>query len=82
MTSILISDLIVESVRAKPLKRAVDVKSDFKVNYGKEITYYKAWLGVEKARGQVFGDYTTSFEKLRWYVDELKKNKPGNLCTI
>ena len=34
-------------------------------------------MGVEKARGQVFGDYTTSFEKLRWYVDQLKKTDPG-----
>ena len=42
MTSILISDLIVETIRNTPLKRPVDVRSDFKTNYGQEISYYKA----------------------------------------
>lgn len=26
-------------------------------------------MGVEKARGLVFGDYSSSFDDLRWYVD-------------
>ena len=59
------------------MKRPVDVKKEFLTNYGQEVSYYKAWLGVEKARGKVFGDYTTSFEKLHWYIDELKRTNPG-----
>ena len=41
----------------------------FKDYYGTEVSYRRAWMGVEKARGLVFGDYSSSFDDLRWYVD-------------
>ncbi|KAL7174272.1 hypothetical protein ACSBR2_033516 [Camellia fascicularis] len=33
-------------------------------------------MGVEKARGLVFGDYSSSFDNLRWYVDA------ANACNL
>ena len=75
-TSGLIGRLIVEEVRAKPLKHQTDVIYDFKKGYGVNTNYHKTWLGVEKAKENVFGDYKLSFEDLRWYVITVKNTNP------
>ncbi|XP_028067469.1 uncharacterized protein LOC114270220 [Camellia sinensis] len=49
---------------------------DFKDYYGTEVSYRRAWMGVEKARGLVFGDYSSSFDDLRWYVDAANDCNP------
>ena len=51
----------------------------FKDYYGTEVSYRRAWMGVEKARGLVFGDYSSSFDDLRWYVDAANACNPGSV---
>ncbi|KAL7238968.1 hypothetical protein ACSBR2_004963 [Camellia fascicularis] len=34
-------------------------------DYGLDSSYHVAWLGVEKAREAMHGDYLTSFDQLR-----------------
>ncbi|XP_058181129.1 uncharacterized protein LOC131299561 [Rhododendron vialii] len=77
-TSELIGSLVVEDVRAKSKKRPVDVVTDMKKDYGLNVTYHQAWWGVEKARGDVFGDYEISFSSLKWYVSAAKSTNPGS----
>ncbi|XP_028056952.1 uncharacterized protein LOC114260951 [Camellia sinensis] len=76
MSSDLVADLIVEGVRDNPLTRLVHVVQDFKLRYGLRVSYRQAWLGVEKAKGEIFGDYLMSFDQLRWYVDVAKSCNP------
>ncbi|KAL7219946.1 hypothetical protein ACSBR2_012912 [Camellia fascicularis] len=46
----LVADVIAKRLHDKPLTRPTDVKYDFKKEYGLQISYHVAWLGVEKAR--------------------------------
>ncbi|XP_028082206.1 uncharacterized protein LOC114283543 [Camellia sinensis] len=78
MSSDLVADLIVEGVRNNPLTRPVHVVQDFKLGYGLRVSYRQAWLGVEKAKCEIFGDYLMSFDQLRWYVDVAKSCNPGS----
>ncbi|KAL7254634.1 hypothetical protein ACSBR1_008896 [Camellia fascicularis] len=65
MGSKLVADVIAERVHSKPLTRPTDVKYDFKKEYGLQISYRVSWLGVEKARGVLYGDHSMSFDQLR-----------------
>ncbi|KAL7188063.1 hypothetical protein ACSBR1_038000 [Camellia fascicularis] len=37
---------------------------------------------VEKAKGAVFGDYSSSFDDLRWYVDTANDANPGSVLDM
>ncbi|XP_028094307.1 uncharacterized protein LOC114294374 [Camellia sinensis] len=78
----LVSDVISERVRDKPLTRPTDVVYDLKKDYGLEVSYRVAWLGVEKARGEMFGTHSISFDQLRWYSDAVMTNNPGSYINI
>ena len=79
MTSSIISGLISSDIRNKSLTSVSEVVCDFKDYYGTEVSYRQAWMGVEKARGLVFGDYSSSFDELRWYVDAANACNPGSV---
>ncbi|KAF5931898.1 hypothetical protein HYC85_028069, partial [Camellia sinensis] len=49
----LVFDIFAHRIRDKPLTRPTDVAFDLKKNYGLDISYRVAWLGVEKARGDM-----------------------------
>ncbi|XP_028063562.1 uncharacterized protein LOC114266823 [Camellia sinensis] len=51
---------------------------DFKLRYGLRVSYRQAWLEVEKAKCEIFGDYLMSFDQLRWYVDVAKSCNLGS----
>ncbi|XP_028059341.1 uncharacterized protein LOC114263046 [Camellia sinensis] len=78
MSSDLVVDWIVEGVRDNPLTRPVHVVRDFKLGYGLRVSYRQAWLGVEKAKCEIFEDYLMSFDQLRWYVDVAKSCNLGS----
>ncbi|CAL5353027.1 unnamed protein product [Camellia sinensis] len=78
----LVSDVICERVREKPLTRPTDVVYDLKKDYGLEVSYRVAWLGVEKARGEMFGAHSISFDQLRWYSSVVMENNPGSYINI
>ncbi|KAL7164289.1 hypothetical protein ACSBR2_040243 [Camellia fascicularis] len=79
MTSSIIGGLISSDIRNKALTLVNEVVCDFKFYYGTEVSYRRAWMGVEKARGLVFGDYSSSFDDLRWYVDAANACNPGSI---
>ncbi|KAL7220745.1 hypothetical protein ACSBR2_013604 [Camellia fascicularis] len=58
----LVSNVIAESVRSRPLTRPTEVILDLKEDYDLDITYRVVWLGVEKARGELFGAHSISFD--------------------
>ncbi|KAL7188041.1 hypothetical protein ACSBR1_037978 [Camellia fascicularis] len=72
----LVSDIFAHRIRDKPLTRPTDVAFDLKKNYGLEISYHVAWLGVEKARGELFGAQSASFDQLRWYSRAVTEHNP------
>ncbi|KAL7181063.1 hypothetical protein ACSBR1_040011 [Camellia fascicularis] len=74
----LVSDIISEPVRDRPLTRPTDVVYDLKKDYGLEISYRVTCLGVEKARGEMFGTHSISFDQLRWYSNAVMNNNPGS----
>ncbi|KAL7221352.1 hypothetical protein ACSBR1_023330 [Camellia fascicularis] len=79
MTSSMIGGLISSDIRNKALTSVSEVVCDFKDYYGTEVSYRRAWIGVEKARGLVFCDYSSSFDDLRWYVDAANACNPGSV---
>ncbi|XP_028123134.1 uncharacterized protein LOC114320220 [Camellia sinensis] len=78
----LVSDVISNWVCDKPLTRPIDVVYDLKKDYGLEVSYRVAWLGVEKARGEMFGAHSISFDQLRWYSSVVVENNPGSYVNI
>ncbi|KAL7210039.1 hypothetical protein ACSBR1_031586 [Camellia fascicularis] len=79
MTSSMIGGLISSDIRNKALTSVSEVVCDFKDYYGTEVSYRRSWMGVEKARGIVFGDYSSSFDNLRWYVDAANDCNPESV---
>ncbi|KAL7251832.1 hypothetical protein ACSBR1_013646 [Camellia fascicularis] len=74
----LVSDIFSQHIRDKPLTRPIDVAFDLKKNYGLDISYRVAWLGVEKAKGEFFGAHSALFDQLRWYNEAVMEH---NLAT-
>ncbi|XP_028081574.1 uncharacterized protein LOC114282984 [Camellia sinensis] len=82
MGSEFVADVITERVHDNPLTRPTDVKYDFKKAYGLQISYRVAWLGVEKARGELYSDHSMSFDQLRWYSDAIMEYNPESLFPV
>ncbi|XP_028123989.1 uncharacterized protein LOC114321055 [Camellia sinensis] len=82
VASELVCDVIFERVHDRPLTRPTDVVYDLKKDYGLEISYRVAWLGVEKARGEMFGAHSISFDQLRWYSNVVMVNNLGSYINI
>lgn len=78
----LVSDVIASRVREQPLTRPTNVVFDMKDGYGLDISYRVAWLGVETARNEVFGDHAMSFDHLRWYSDAVMHNNPRSYINL
>ncbi|KAL7210660.1 hypothetical protein ACSBR1_032090 [Camellia fascicularis] len=78
----LVADVIAERVHDKPLTYPTDVKYDFKKAYGLQISYRVAWLGVEKAGGELYGDHSVSFDQLRWYSDAVMEYNSGSYINL
>ncbi|XP_028075157.1 uncharacterized protein LOC114277464 [Camellia sinensis] len=76
MTSSMIGGLTSSDIHNKALTSVSEVVCDFKDYYGTKVSYRRAWIGVKKVRGLVFGDYSSSFDDLRWYVDA------ANACNL
>ncbi|KAL7217454.1 hypothetical protein ACSBR1_029195 [Camellia fascicularis] len=75
-------NVIGDRLRDKPLTRPTDVVFDLKKEYDLNVSYHIAWLGVEKARGEVYGDYHVSFDQLRWYADAVMQYNPGSYVNL
>ncbi|XP_028093514.1 uncharacterized protein LOC114293609 [Camellia sinensis] len=82
LSSDLVSNVVSERVRDRPLTRPTDVAYTFKADYGLDISYHIAWLGVEKVREAMHCDYLTSFDQLRWYGDAVQRYNPGSHINI
>ncbi|KAL7257447.1 hypothetical protein ACSBR1_003694 [Camellia fascicularis] len=57
LNSELVCNVIGDQLHNKPLTRPTDVVFDLKKEYGLNVSYYIAWLGVEKAKDEVYDDY-------------------------
>ncbi|KAL7225722.1 hypothetical protein ACSBR1_020976 [Camellia fascicularis] len=79
MTLSMIGGLISSDICNKALTSVSEVVCDFKDYYGTEVFYRRAWMGVEKAKGLVFGDYSSSFDDLRWFVDAANACNPESV---
>ncbi|XP_028072349.1 uncharacterized protein LOC114274585 [Camellia sinensis] len=78
----LVADIIAERARDRPLTRPTEVILDLKQDYGLDIMYRVAWLGVEKSRGELFGAHSISFDQLRWYSTAVMEHNPGTYTNI
>ncbi|XP_028070650.1 uncharacterized protein LOC114273084 [Camellia sinensis] len=82
MGSDLVSSVVADRVRAQPLTRPTDIVFDMKNDYGLDISYRVMWLGVEKAKGEVYGDHAMSFKQLRWYSDSVMEKNPNSYINL
>ncbi|KAL7194581.1 hypothetical protein ACSBR1_034915 [Camellia fascicularis] len=76
MSSNLVASLIINEVRGNSQTRSIDVMRQFTDQYGLTITYNHTWLGVEKARTTTFGDFSMSYDEIRWYIDIVMSTNP------
>ena len=73
---------MVEQIRSNPHIKPIQIVDDFKKNYGLDVSYYNAWYGKELAMTMVHGDDVLSYQKLGWYVEEIRKSNPGSHCVL
>ncbi|KAL7230844.1 hypothetical protein ACSBR2_009180 [Camellia fascicularis] len=78
----LVSNVITDHVREQPLTRPTDVVFDMKNAYGLDVSYRVTWLGVEKARGEVYSDHAMSFNQLKWYSNVVMENNPHSYINL
>ncbi|KAL7210035.1 hypothetical protein ACSBR1_031582 [Camellia fascicularis] len=82
MSSNLVASLIVNEVHGNPQTRPIDVVRQFIDQYWLTITYNHTWLGVEKARTTTFGDFSISYDEIRWYMDIVMSTNPGSYLRL
>ncbi|GMP68242.1 hypothetical protein CsSME_00027917 [Camellia sinensis var. sinensis] len=82
LNSELVCNVIGDRLHDKPLTHHTDVVFDLKKEYDLNVSYHVAWLGVEKARGEVYGDYHASFDQLRWYADAVMHYNPESYVNL
>ncbi|KAG5536254.1 hypothetical protein RHGRI_023886 [Rhododendron griersonianum] len=82
VSSRLVADEIAGIVEKKPKTSPIDMLDMFTDKYGLDLCYHSAWLGVEKARGGLYGDYEGSFDRLRWYVEAARATNPGSILRL
>ncbi|KAL7218919.1 hypothetical protein ACSBR2_012062 [Camellia fascicularis] len=82
MSSNLVASLIINEVRENPQTRPIDVVRQFTYQYGLTITYNHAWLGVEKAMTTTFGDFSMSYDEIRWYMDIVMSTNPSSYLQL
>ncbi|KAL7241503.1 hypothetical protein ACSBR1_014152 [Camellia fascicularis] len=78
----LVSDIVHNNISDNLLTRPIEVKKKLKKQYGIDVSYRVAWLGVDKARGGLFDDFTTSFDQLRWYLQMGMRMNPGSVFEL
>nr|XP_028952514.1 uncharacterized protein LOC114822343 [Malus domestica] len=82
MTSKIVCSILVEQLRSNPHIKPIQIVDDFKKNYGLDVSYYNAWYGKEMVMTMVHGDDVLSYQKLGWYVEEIRKSNPGSHCVL
>ncbi|KAL7192272.1 hypothetical protein ACSBR2_024168 [Camellia fascicularis] len=78
----LVSDIVHNDISDNPLTRPIEVKKKLKKQYGIDVSYRVVWLGVDKARGGLFGDFVTSFDQVQWYLETGMRTNPGNVFEL
>ncbi|XP_028075949.1 uncharacterized protein LOC114278140 [Camellia sinensis] len=78
----MVADIITARVRDRPLTHPTNVVLDLKDDYGLDVNYRVVWLGVEKARRELFGAHSVSFDQLRWYREAIMQYNPGSYVDI
>ena len=82
ISSELVASLIVEEIKGRPLTPTVDFIYYVQNNYGLIMNYHLAWWAVERAKQQIYGDQSASFDRLRWYREALLSSNPGSIFEI
>ncbi|XP_028112250.1 uncharacterized protein LOC114310469 [Camellia sinensis] len=63
----LVSDIVQNDISDNPLTRPIEVKKKLKKQYGIDVSYRVAWLGVDK---------------LRWYLETALRTNPGSVFEL
>ncbi|KAL7162560.1 hypothetical protein ACSBR2_042954 [Camellia fascicularis] len=78
----LVSDIVHNDISDNLLTHPIEVKKKLKKQYGIDVSYRVAWLGVDKARGGLFGDFASSFDQLRWYLETGIRMNPESVFEL
>ncbi|KAL7180306.1 hypothetical protein ACSBR1_043509 [Camellia fascicularis] len=78
----LVSDIVYNDISDNLLTHPIEVKKKLKKKYGIDVFYRVAWLGVDKARGGLFGDFAFSFDQLRWYLETGIRMNPESVFEL
>ncbi|XP_028055438.1 uncharacterized protein LOC114259605 [Camellia sinensis] len=77
----LVYDIVHNDISDNPLTRSIEVKKKLKKQYGIDVFYRVAWLRVDKAGG-LFGDFETSFDQLRCYLETGMRTNLGSVFEL
>ncbi|KAL7164194.1 hypothetical protein ACSBR2_040165 [Camellia fascicularis] len=78
----LVSDIMHNDISDNPLTCSIEVKKKLKKQYGIDVSYRVAWLRVDKAKGGLFGDFASSFDQLRWYLETGMRTNHGSVFEL
>jgi hypothetical protein len=81
-TSSFLSGHLMEQIEENPNIPVKAVQEQFQRKFEVSISQMKAFRAKRKALSQLHGDYTTQYELLRDYVDEILRTNPGSTVKI
>ncbi|XP_073127419.1 uncharacterized protein [Henckelia pumila] len=79
-----VANLVKEKLRGEPSYRPCTMMKDLQRDYGVELEYHRVWAGKEMAMHDIHGTDEGSYDKLRWYCQNVKETNPGSFveCEI
>lgn len=82
VSSELVKNLILDDVQRRPSIKPKDLVTKFSVEYGLKVKYYFARMGKELALKELYGDFSISYNQLRWYTESLKAADPNGYVSL
>jgi hypothetical protein len=78
LSSDVVSNFIVDDVRSKPTTKPKEIMKHVKTNFGFDISYRIALNSLEKAKTQIYGESSFSFNRLQSYFQRMKTLDPSS----
>jgi len=76
------ADRLADWLKKNPKKGASDCKEKLEGDYGIQLKYSKAWLGMKIALEQIHGKYEDNFLLLFNWASQIEKVSPGSCVQI
>lgn len=77
-----IASMVKEKVRDNILYKPVDIIRDIKQDYRVDISYQQAWRGKERAKEEIHGKDSLSFNSFSWWCNKVMETNPNSVIDL